>query len=512
MGTEDEHTGSTASLSLAKAWLAACEHTHPPRSCPAPTKTLLPKRVLDVGHTSSDTVKIHESDWPQSDYYAALSHCWGEAPFLTTTSLNLTDHKTEIPWAALPQTFQDAIIVVRYLGLRYLWIDSLCIIQDLLNDWELQSANMSQIYSGAYVQIGAAAAGNASGGCFMPRKGWINRPCKLNLRNLSSSVMYARHAFNLSADGPLYRRAWALQEQILAQRSIVFAADGLHWRCCSLSANERYPEGWKTAPTEGFPALKLPLYPAMPSEYFDLDSILQSWYRDVKEYARRFLTVPTDRLPAIAGLASIMNSALGGDRYVAGLWLSDIHRGLLWSTFTSDEDPKWVRLRSKDHISSRPAHPPMMYVAPSFSWASRDKSAPNYDWVLGMTIGMNTRPLLRHLNPVCHLRGRNAYGEVASVWLELEGDLMELEWGHEDDYDTQLDDGYTKDVKCQTWLLAVMAMECDNAEDKQVFCLIVRERDLQWRPVPVQFYRIGLALLKQAHLLKHCVTQHLRLL
>jgi hypothetical protein len=83
--------------------------------------------------------------------YAALSHCWGLYPLLTTTTSNISSHSSRppgrsgIPLSSLPRTFRDAILIKRALGLRYLWIDSLCIIQDSDVDWEREWALMGEI-------------------------------------------------------------------------------------------------------------------------------------------------------------------------------------------------------------------------------------------------------------------------------------------------------------------------------------------------------------------------------
>ena len=78
--------------------------------------------------------------------YAALSHCWGKVRPLTTTSTNLNQHLISIPLSSMPEMFQDAVIASRELGIRYLWIDSLCIIQDSVEDWELECSKMGRVY------------------------------------------------------------------------------------------------------------------------------------------------------------------------------------------------------------------------------------------------------------------------------------------------------------------------------------------------------------------------------
>jgi hypothetical protein len=107
----------------------------------------LPRRVINVGHTTSEVVLLETSG--QSGKYAALSHCWGEVAKWTTT----TSHPKLPEYEELPANFQDAITVTRELGLRYLWIDALCILEDSAKDWRRECADMFNIYRNAEVTI-----------------------------------------------------------------------------------------------------------------------------------------------------------------------------------------------------------------------------------------------------------------------------------------------------------------------------------------------------------------------
>jgi hypothetical protein len=130
--------------------------------------------------------------------YVALSHCWGGAQLLATTTVTLGKRKEGIPMASLPKTFYDAVITTRKLGFDYLWIDSLCIIQDSTEDWAQESANMAAVYSGATVVIAADAAQDSTDGCFGPfvqaprRNLSVAIPC-INDEGLTCKV-YAREA------------------------------------------------------------------------------------------------------------------------------------------------------------------------------------------------------------------------------------------------------------------------------------------------------------------------------
>ncbi|KAK3338708.1 heterokaryon incompatibility protein-domain-containing protein, partial [Neurospora tetraspora] len=133
-------------------------------------QTKLPSRILDVGSADSSVVRLVKTTTETpSGSYVALSHCWGppDKQPLKTTCDTLEDYiRHGIPLACLPQTFADAVWVTRVLGIRYLWIDSLCIIQDSLSDWEVESQKMGPIYEGATLTLGAAYARDSSEGLF----------------------------------------------------------------------------------------------------------------------------------------------------------------------------------------------------------------------------------------------------------------------------------------------------------------------------------------------------------
>lgn len=82
--------------------------------------------------------------------YVALSHCWGPEPPLKTTSKNRRQMERDLSWSFLPKTFQDAILVTLHLGMQYIWIDSLCIIQDDALDWDRESARMCNCHTCRY--------------------------------------------------------------------------------------------------------------------------------------------------------------------------------------------------------------------------------------------------------------------------------------------------------------------------------------------------------------------------
>jgi hypothetical protein len=131
----------------------------------------LPTRVLDIGPSLKlDEVRLIKTTSDITAPYIALSHCWGPNQAFTTTTKSFAERKRAIQIEAMPQTFQDAIFVTRLMGFRYLWIDSLCILQDDAGDWLRESACVGSVYSDAYFVIGVARAAADTEGFLSPRK------------------------------------------------------------------------------------------------------------------------------------------------------------------------------------------------------------------------------------------------------------------------------------------------------------------------------------------------------
>jgi hypothetical protein len=104
------------------------------------------------------SIRLHPNTTKEVAPYAALSYVWGGPQAFCTLQSNVASHSSQISLSTLPQTIQDAVFCAHKLGLKYLWVDSLCIIQDSTDDWEREIANMAQIYKNAFVTISAAKA------------------------------------------------------------------------------------------------------------------------------------------------------------------------------------------------------------------------------------------------------------------------------------------------------------------------------------------------------------------
>ena len=306
---------------LITGWLKECHENH--HNCPTCTDVALPSRVLDV---RGDVVRLIGVTPRQLGRYTALSHCWGGGIEVRTTMQNYAAQKEGLRYCDLPLSFRDAIIVTRGLGLRYLWIDALCIIQDSKIDWEVESGNMAAIYQHAFLVIGADTSSDSEGGFLDVQGGGYNGD-RWPVATVDNNVIYARseHRSNNNHQGahtldcePLSARAWALQEQSLSSRMVHFASKEMVWECKSAlrcECMELDREGH--AP---YPPLSLRTLTSSPNSF---PAKFRDWYALVDQVTYRSLTKPEDLLPCLSGLVRYFQDS-GAGAYLAGLWREDL--------------------------------------------------------------------------------------------------------------------------------------------------------------------------------------------
>jgi len=177
----------------------------------------------------------HSANLPSNIEYATLSHCWGSGENVKLTKSNLHVFESTIPRDELCKTFQDAIFIVSMLDVKYLWIDSLCIIQDDEEDWRKESVLMSMVYGNSYLNIAAVGASDGTQGCFFE-----DNPMRINNLRLEAAEDGKRKIYDCTpariyqycvSDTPLSSRAWALQERLLAPRTLHFSRAQMLWEC-----------------------------------------------------------------------------------------------------------------------------------------------------------------------------------------------------------------------------------------------------------------------------------------
>ncbi|ROV94760.1 hypothetical protein VMCG_08856 [Cytospora schulzeri] len=277
--------------------------------------------------------------------YAALSYCWGTSHnnTLTTTPSNLQQHLGAIQISDLPRTLRETIWAARDLGIRYLWIDALCILQRERNaldheeadaDWQYESARMFLVYGNAFLTFVAAAAASSEEGLVLYKE---------PLRRLSGAPLTASNT--PLHEEPISGRAWALQEWALSRRRLVFTKFGVHFICDHFG--DRSLDGIRI------------------KKKITSHSVYGSgWHQLVSDYCSRDLTFPRDKLTAFSGLAQRYMKLLNysGKNYLAGLWRHRLAEDLLWHW---TPHPKLLLHKP----SNRGRHPGR---APTWSWASTD--------------------------------------------------------------------------------------------------------------------------------------------
>jgi hypothetical protein len=158
-------------LPLAKVWLQQCKDEH--EFCGHSSSTsFVPTRLVDL---NSGEPHLHIVGATEPDIqYATLSHCWGLTSYTVLKRSNLPQFLLAIPPEAIPTTFQHAMMIAKYLGLHYIWLDSLCIIQDSAEDWQKEATSMDSIYGRSVINIAASGAKDGAVGCFFEcRNSWI---------------------------------------------------------------------------------------------------------------------------------------------------------------------------------------------------------------------------------------------------------------------------------------------------------------------------------------------------
>ncbi|KAI9649471.1 hypothetical protein NHQ30_002047 [Ciborinia camelliae] len=276
--------------------------------------------------------------------YIVLSYCWGltprDAPWQLTT-ITTPQFATEIPLAILPQTLHDAIMWTRKLGVRYIWIDSMCIIQDSKEDWQREAARMATIYGSAIMTL-VAASSSVYGGMTDRRSPLRNSAAGLYLQDGSSTspvyLLPNGQPRTSPLPPPTDSRGWCYQEDSLSSRLVKVTQKSVLWQCVGDGSNPN---------TRAQNLEELSKHPSY--RWYTL------WYRLIERYSNKSLTYPKDKLLAFYGIAC---SKIGSE-YLAGFLKIDPWASFLWC-------------RDENQIQRRPGRRYEEYVAPTWSWASID--------------------------------------------------------------------------------------------------------------------------------------------
>jgi hypothetical protein len=358
----------------------------------------LPTRVLQI--IGTNRVRLHISEKNERGYYVCLSHCWGKVAMSRTTKATYADHQNGISCDSLPATFQHAIELTRRLGLQFIWIDSLCIIQDDLEDWRQEGSRMASIYTNSYITLAASASKDASAGLYRPEDPRIHGYEAYRVPDQAPYNIYVRpwreHTPFLAGTLPLLRRAWFYQERILSTRIVHFGDSELYWECRSKKSCEcgdSWPQGFSVE------SLKVDLPGSQGEDRLNGMQRTHKWQHLVKQYTRLNLTFQSDTFPALQGVASIWQRPETG-AYLAGLWRQDLVEGLLWRSQLSGSRPSEFR-------------------APTWSWASVRGWI---DWWPDFISEKDKTASIMEVSTT--VAGQEPYGEVTAGKLVIKGPCL----------------------------------------------------------------------------------------
>lgn len=313
----------------------------------------LPTRVIDVQSPTDSEIKLVKTG-NQNGTYLILSYCWGQGNNRAkTTRKTQLSRQSAILLSSLPKTIRDAVTLTRALGVRYLWVDAICIVQaenypalpGELDDWYNEAPRMGDYYHNAFCTIGATAATDSEVGIFTERAS-LKYPVDKCLvgkfqddaaayvcPSIPSTIQQVAYA-------PLYTRGWTHQERFLSRHILHFSRDAIFWECHGRIKYAEHHEPLLTSQESNWNRV---LEPSTDRQAL----FAQEWLSLVEDYSEMNLTHESDRLIAIQGLVDLMCKNIPDSQtYIAGLFRSNLVDGLAWSNQSReakkvDQFPSW---------------------------------------------------------------------------------------------------------------------------------------------------------------------------
>lgn len=463
---------------VAQQWLKTCRRSH--SRCGSwrsivKKHPFTPTRLIEVTNANTGLIKLKACETlSENPSYVALSYCWGGEQPQKTVRGNLAKRQVGFALSELPNTIREAIIATNGIGFRYIWIDSLCIVQDDDLDKVRELGNMHRVYECAGLLISASSANNSNQGLFIRAlEPMVNYQINYACPNDIVGSIHFQEVADLSPNDPIHSRGWTMQEHLLSNRILVYGSSGLRWCCRSAvwfegpwdgdEINQNDAENivyasetlaWKSIRKQSqLPKANIPISPETKLKFslwpssmiiaqlnsvriFGVDNVIQDsnsacpkwvdvvmeWRRLVLSFQRRQISVLQDRLPAISSLAVKFGLLFTG-KYLAGLWEQFLPQDLLWQVSSAYYD-----YQRRDQLSP----------FPSWSWASTNCEI---QWEnLADTI-----TTLELVSAQVQLRDALApYGHVEHAVLNLRGHLAPVKY-HAIGDDVKEEDGLPED-------------------------------------------------------------------
>jgi hypothetical protein len=407
-------TKSAATFSIARKWIDDCTADHLLCNSSTEYQTYYPTRLLDCGdlQNSEEACRLIETNGMTPDGpYMTLSHCWGRDNCLKLTTSNYDQLLRSIPLSDLPRMYRDAVYITRRLGIRYLWIDSICIIQegDQLVDWLREAKIMGQVYLNSFCNISAANAPGGDHSMFCSRDPDTLYPQMLDLVVAGCKSLYSvsdKSVWDTEVSEVLVNtRGWVLQERLLSRRILYFGERQIFWECRQKDASEIYSDSLPRDVIQPGHRLKnLALDSPTSDEILDNNFVSYSrWDQVVRAYTSCELSFPQDKLVALSAIAKVTRKVLR-DTYVVGMWRRYLEFELLWFAIVPRDMP-----RSNE------------YRAPSWSWA-----AVNSEIVPGFRNITTSKLLIEVVDLKLEYSTDDDTSLVRDGWLRLRGTLKRL--------------------------------------------------------------------------------------
>ncbi|KAI1504580.1 heterokaryon incompatibility protein-domain-containing protein [Biscogniauxia marginata] len=304
------------SLPLVKGWVESCDtwhgaHCNQEFGQDSKAEWSVPFiRLLDL-----EAEMIVEISNPGQ--YVVLSYIWGTTPVFQTTQETLPELKRQGSllrrFSEFPATIQDSIIMTKALGIRYLWIDSFCIVQDDAEDKKIQIAAMDQIYSKASLAIVAAGGEHANTGLVGVSPGSRHILQHSAIYSESLKLVSLQPDASTAADGSKWNnRGWTYQERVLSRRCLIFVNDTVYFQCGRAVWGEdyraEYPDLVQCAPMFDYTLSRSWQQPKMHKKdeyrlaHVGMSSFFSEYSKVVAEYTSRDMTYASDRINGVTGI------------------------------------------------------------------------------------------------------------------------------------------------------------------------------------------------------------------
>ncbi|KAK3392569.1 heterokaryon incompatibility protein-domain-containing protein [Sordaria brevicollis] len=286
---------------LIQAWLARCHYAHSQYCLTEEVKHSCAVSCIDS--TTREIVTIRPGD-----EYLALSYVWGDSAHANRGVIKRNDGRRFVA-KNVAKVIEDAIIVVRNLGKRYLWVDQLCIDQDSNTDKQRQIHNMHNIYEGACATIVAAAGADSSFG--LPGVSRTPRSEQLYLKTTSFSLVGSLPLLSEALRNTVWcTRGWTYQEAVLSRRLIIFTEHQVYFTCRAATWGEDNVADKETFQiaelSSGEPGILGPqmFRQTRWHQAWGSSSVDEKLDTHINKFCQRTLSCETDMLDAIRGLLS----------------------------------------------------------------------------------------------------------------------------------------------------------------------------------------------------------------